>query len=325
MQHAAVQCILAVALMRNLHMDFRKLRHAVALARFLNFTKAAESLGLTQSALTRSIQALERQYQVRLFDRNRNMVAVTAVGRDFLRHAETLLRNEAELASMASHAARGDGGRIALGMAPLATRTLLAPLMAEMIDEPGFSANVTTGAPSRLLPLLVEEKIEFCVCTGHTAPMNAPYTGILLANFPIGIVVRKHHPITANASLTPDDLASFPLLLTRTTDFDDGDGAILRLVPGREPALAVEDYDVLMQITAESDGIWITSPLSARAGIVSGTLAYLPIDWLGQTAEIGMIAYVLKHRSLSPLAQNVLARMISLCAGLDRFTHAARS
>ncbi|MDE2303580.1 MAG: LysR family transcriptional regulator [Sphingomonadales bacterium] len=300
-------------------MDSRKLRHAVALARFLNFTKAAESLGLTQSALTRSIQSLEQDYRVRLFDRNRNMVAVTVVGRDFLRHAEKLLRDEAELASMASMAARGESGRIALGMAPLAARTLLAPLMAEMIDKPGFSANVTTGAPNRLLPLLVDEKAEICVCTGHTAPANVPYTGILLAKFPVGIVVRKHHPITAKARLTPEDLAPFPLLLTRASDTDDGAGAIVHLVPSRQPALSVEDYDVLTKVTADSDGIWISSPMSAREGIASGILAYRPIDWLGETVEISMTAYVLKHRSLSPLAQNVLDRLIALCAGLDRF------
>jgi DNA-binding transcriptional LysR family regulator len=40
-------------------MDLRKLRHAVALARHLDFTRAAEALNLTQSALSRSIQALE--------------------------------------------------------------------------------------------------------------------------------------------------------------------------------------------------------------------------------------------------------------------------
>lgn len=299
-------------------MDLRKLRHAVVLARFLNFTKAAEALGLTQSALSRSIQALEDECKVRLFDRNRNMVAVTSIGREFIRHADTMLRHEAELTNMVTHAAKGDSGKIALGMAPLAARTLLSPLMSEMIDKPGFCANVTIGSPKRLLALLVNEAVEICVCTGHTAPANAPYTGILLAHFPIGIVVRKGHPISHMASVTPDDLEPFPLLRTRSTELEDDATSTLHLKPRKQPALTVEDYDILMRVTANSDGVWITSPVSAREGIANGTLTYVPISWLDQAAEIGMTAYFLKHRSLSPLAKKVLDRMISLCGEMDR-------
>jgi DNA-binding transcriptional LysR family regulator len=300
-------------------MDLRKLRHAVVLARFLNFTKAAEALGLTQSALSRSIQTLELECHVRLFDRNRNMVAITAVGREFMRHADMMLRNEAELTNMLGHAAKGDGGMIALGMAPLAARTLLPPLLSEMIGKPGFSANVTTGSPRRLLALLIDEALEICVCTGHTAPANAPYTGILLANFPIGIVARKGHPISRLASVTPEDLEPFPQLRTRSTELEVDASSTLHLDPRKQPALSVEDYDILMRVTANSDGVWITSPVSAREGIANGTLTYVPITRLEQGAEIGMTAYVLRHRSLSPLANKVLDRMISLSGEIDRF------
>ncbi len=306
-------------------MDLRKLRHAVMLARFLNFTKAAEALNLTQSALTRSIQALESECQVRLFDRTRNMVAVTAVGREFLRSAETMLRNEAELSNMLMHAANGDGGRIALGMAPLAARTLLAPLMSEMIGKPGFHANITTGSPKRLLALLVDEALEICVCTAHTAPANAPYSGILLAHFPLGIVVRKNHPIAHLDKVTPEDLEPFPLLRTRSTELDDNATSTLHLGPRKQPALTVEDYDILMRVAAHSDAVWITSPVSAREGLENGTLTHIPISWLEQDVEIPMTAYFLKHRTLSPLAQSILDRMIVLCGEMDHVRASARS
>ena len=58
--------------------DIRSLRHAVVLAKHLNFTRAAEELGLSQSGLTRSLQTLEQDVNMRLFDRDRGSVALSA-------------------------------------------------------------------------------------------------------------------------------------------------------------------------------------------------------------------------------------------------------
>ena len=78
-------------------MDLRQLRHAVTLGKLLNYTKAAQELGLTQSALSRSIQAIEERVQVRLFDRDRGGVRLTELGRLYIARANTLLREAEEL------------------------------------------------------------------------------------------------------------------------------------------------------------------------------------------------------------------------------------
>lgn len=293
-------------------MDLRKLRHAVALARHLNFTKAAGTLNLTQSALSRSIQALEDECQLRLFDRNRNAVEITAAGKEFIHHAQILLRKEADLRDMVSHAARGDGGSIALGMAPLASRTLLAPLMTEMIARPGFRATVTIGAPKKLLPMLLDESVHICVCTArHPAP-HALFTSVALARFPIAVVVRSGHPLTRKARVTSADLKGFPLLRTRASEMDDGEAEPTPTELDTTPVLAIEDYDVLMKITASSDAAWITSPISAHDGIRSGALAQVPISWSEEAPYAHMTAYHLKNRTLSPTAQRILDRLVSL-------------
>jgi DNA-binding transcriptional LysR family regulator len=291
-------------------MDLRKLRHAVALAQHLNFTRAAAALNLTQSALSRSIQALEDECQLRLFDRNRNLVTITAAGRDFIRHAQIMLRKEAEMHEMIGAAARGDGGSVALGMAPLAARMLLAPVMMEMIGKPGFHAAVTLGSPRKLLPMLLDERIHLCVCTYRQLPAQSAFVSIALMRFPISIVVRANHPLTRLASVAAADLDRFPLLRTRSSDEDDDDPA-----PGdeslmRRPVLAIEDYDVLMKITAASDAVWVTSPNSAREGIQSGVLAQIPIAWLKETPYGQMTAYHLKNRTLSPVAQRILGLLM---------------
>lgn len=293
-------------------MDLRKLRHAVALAHHLNFTRAANRLNLTQSALSRSIQALEDECQLRLFDRNRNIVAITAAGREFIRHAEILLRKEAELLDMVSHAARGDGGSVALGMAPLAARTLLAPLMTEMIAKPGFQATVTLGAPAKLMPMLLDESIHICVCTEPDLSTHAMFVAVPLARFPIALVLRADHPLTRLPRVAPADLDRYPLLRTRSLDMDDNDPASSDEGLQKTPVLAIEDYDVLMKITASTDAVWVTSPLSAQEGIMNGTLTQIPISWLLERPHARMTAYHLKGRTLSPTAQRILERLVAL-------------
>lgn len=293
-------------------MELRKLRHAVTLAHHLNFTKAADALNLTQSALSRSIQALEEECQLRLFDRNRNAVAITAAGKDFVSHAQGLLRKETELMEMVSHAAKGDGGNIALGMAPLAARTLLAPLMVEMIAKPGFHAAVTVGTPKKLLPMLMNEEIHIGVCTGRDMSSHALLASVPLATFPISMIVRSNHPLTRQSRVVPSDLERYPQLRTRPFDVEDDEPGTEYALPQTRPALVIEDYDVLMRITSTTDAIWITSPICARERISTGELTQIPIFWLPQTPHATMTAYYLKNRTLSPTSNYILGRIQSL-------------
>jgi DNA-binding transcriptional LysR family regulator len=62
-------------------MDLKNFRHALALAEAGNFVRAAQLVHLTQSALSRSIQALERDLGVQLFDRISGGIKPTAAGK----------------------------------------------------------------------------------------------------------------------------------------------------------------------------------------------------------------------------------------------------
>lgn len=60
--------------------EFRRLRYLVTLAMQLSYARAAEDLGIKQSAVSRAIQSLEREMDLRLFDRDQSGVSVTAQG-----------------------------------------------------------------------------------------------------------------------------------------------------------------------------------------------------------------------------------------------------
>ena len=299
-------------------MKLQKLRHAVMLARLMHFTKAANALHISQSALSRSIQALEDECQQRLFDRNRNKVAITRFGRDFVRHAEALLRNEAELVSMVEHATRGEGGRVAIGMAPLAARTLLAPLMAQMIGERHFHAEITIDVTNRMLSMVLDESIDLCVCTWTGHAQKYPFVGTRLARFPIALIVRKGHPLTELSELNPQDLEPYPVLRTRPQDFTDGSITFPGLATQKPAAVTIGDYDVLAHIAIGSDAVWITSPVAVRERIIEGSLIQLPISWLPETPYFDLTAYVLADRTPSMIAQRVMAGLVRLSNEFSR-------
>jgi DNA-binding transcriptional LysR family regulator len=94
-------------------MDLRSLRHVVVLGRLLSYTKAAEELGMSQPALSRSIQMVEQRAKVRLFDRDRGGVHLTAIGRLFVDRAAAVLREVDDLDRVLSRAASGAEGNVA--------------------------------------------------------------------------------------------------------------------------------------------------------------------------------------------------------------------
>jgi len=73
-------------------MSIRALRYLIALADCLNFTRAAERCSVTQSTLSIQLRKLEDYLGVRLFDRDRVHVTLTAEGHKALRYARVAVR-----------------------------------------------------------------------------------------------------------------------------------------------------------------------------------------------------------------------------------------
>lgn len=283
-------------------MELRKLRHAVTLSRFLNFTRAAHELHITQSALSRSIQALEAECRFQLFDRNRGMVALTQAGREFIRHAEALLRNEAALRNVIGHASQGDGGHITLGVTPLVSRILLAPVLASWVGRPHFHAEVVLASSKQILSMVMQETIDLGICVGDLSIGNTPFAAVALAQLPLALIVRRDHPLCGLDTVRAEDVEQYPLVRSPPFSSDDGLPVVVGLA---RPAVTVEDYDVISRIVTASDAVWVTCPIAAKQGISSGDLVPIPMSWLADT-KISIVAYALSQRTLSPVASAML-------------------
>jgi len=111
-----------------------------------NFARAAEMLGLTPSAVSRSVARLEAQVGVRLFDRNSREVSLTEEGRRFHTQVMPLLAGLDEAAAEAAGAAAAVRGRLRVSVDPWFARMVLASKLQQfLVRYPLLSVDVSTS------------------------------------------------------------------------------------------------------------------------------------------------------------------------------------
>ncbi len=103
----------------------RDLRYFVAIAEELNFTRAAERLFVSQPALSKQIRQLEDGLRVRLFDRDRRSVALTAPGEALLPAAREMLRSWDEAQRAVGDAAAAEAAVLTVGLSTSVGRGLI--------------------------------------------------------------------------------------------------------------------------------------------------------------------------------------------------------
>src|SRR5689334_8952814 len=246
-------------------MDLRSLRHVVVLAKLLSYTKAAQELCLTQSALTRSIQGIERRCNARLFDRDRGGVHLTAVGRAFVERATALLRESDDLDRMLRRSTNADVGEVSFGMGPLAAQALLpAVLPGTFATKPELRTHVMVRNVETLLPALVREEIEFLICPEDPVPASAPVKSSFLGWFPMSLLVRAGHPLFNQE----DTEQGYPLLSPgQFRSIESWPRYCRPYLSG--PLHIIEDYGVAARLTEVTEAIWLCSTFAASPEIAA--------------------------------------------------------
>lgn len=287
-------------------MDLRSLKHVVVLSRLLSYTKAAQELSLTQSALTRSIQATERSANARLFDRDRSGVRLTPLGRMFVDRAAALLREADDLERMLRRSMNADVGEVSFGMGPLAAQALLPTVLSRTLEtRPELRTHVLVRNVATLLPALVQEEIEFFICPEDPVPMSAPVKSVLLGWFPMSLLVRAEHPILDSSQSSSD--CNYPILSPgRFKSVESWPRYCRPYLTG--PLHIIEDYGVAARVTQSTDAIWLCSTFAAWTEIRAGQLREFPAPPGQKALRFRMMLYSLENRSRSPAAL-LLTRM----------------
>ncbi|MBV9182663.1 MAG: LysR family transcriptional regulator [Acidobacteria bacterium] len=191
-------------------MELRQLRYFAALARELNFSRAARRLNISQPPLSRQIQQLESELGLRLFVRNKRSVHLTDAGRALLAEAESLIDHAARLKDMASLAAQGKAGVVRIGIGMGLGEHVNAAVTEHSKHFPSVEVELHDIFSTRQNHALRERMIDvgFMRPPVDTGLMSEP---IVKEHFEV-IICRKH-PLALKKSLTLAELAFEPLLI----------------------------------------------------------------------------------------------------------------
>ena len=175
--------------------DLRLIRHFESVYRLGSFSKAADEIGLSQSALTKSIQSLELAWGVTLFHRTTRSVAPTDAGKrlypmslDLLAHAETV---KAET--------RGGERELKVVSGPAILETLIHPAILGFRQQfPRTRITAETMPPAHAVEELVQRRIHILIY--HTTTIRGlPHANRLrtkkLFNEPYMVVCRPDHDV----------------------------------------------------------------------------------------------------------------------------------
>lgn len=278
--------------------ELRRLRYLVTLSMRLNYARAADDLGITQSALSRAIQSLEREMGMRLFDRDQSGVSLTPEGQRVVEKAEALLANAKDFEHQVKMTSLRLEGRIRFGMAPVVMQALLpATIPARLRAAPDFIHEVVVRESEALWHMLTAREIEFFVSPDWELPDTLPTRVDVLGEFPLSLAVRSGHPLlTASACAE-----RFPVLVSA---FGSKAGQLpvpLAYATPGGPHL-FEDAATLNRLTQACDAIWMTSAYAIAPDLADGTLVELPWPAGDVPGTFRVSMYSLERRSLSPSA-----------------------
>lgn len=188
-----------------------------AAARHQSFTRAADELALTQSAVCRQVAALEDFVGVELFRRTRRGVVLTEAGAAYSRRVRARLE-EVERDALELMTTGGAGGVLELGVLPTFAAKWLLPRLRGYLDaHPGVTVNLTP----RTRPFLFEEtELDATIYAGESG-WPGTQAHFLLAEALIAVgspglraeaLARREPTRTGDDRLTPADLARLPRL-----------------------------------------------------------------------------------------------------------------
>ena len=249
--------------------DLAKLQQLLVIARAGSFSRAADELRITQPALSRSVAAVEQRYGFRIFERGRGGAAPTAVGVMVLADAEALVREARALDQNLHLYARGDAGKVAIGMGPLIASLTLRSLATRLLAErPRLQLRCSVKSPDVLLAELLAGRVEMVFCATEPAPQASEIAIQPLGSITLALIARADHPLAAADGLTMAQVGAFPIAHSAHAAAEELH-AEDRFAGG---ALYCDNYEIVRQIVLESDAVWMSSPERVADGSGGGSI-----------------------------------------------------
>ncbi|MPV85276.1 LysR substrate-binding domain-containing protein [Ostreibacterium oceani] len=190
------------------------LRMIIALDEHGTILNAANVMGLSQPAITKRLQDLERDLGVTLFHRMSRGVEPTPYGEIIIKHAHIIINQLRDAEGEVSDLAAGQGGRLTIGLTVAASTDLVSRSVIELLAQrKNVQINLVEDYNIRLIPSLKRGNLDLIV---GRLPNKNQYEDIHIEHFyneTLQLVVRNEHPLAKRKNVSPADLLAWNWLM----------------------------------------------------------------------------------------------------------------
>jgi DNA-binding transcriptional LysR family regulator len=197
-----------------------QLRHFVVVADLGSYAQASAFLFLTQPALTRSIQSVERELGGAVFDRLGRRIALTPFGLEVLVRARHLLNDAEALKQTGKALHAGLIGKLRVGLSSAPGALLSTPLMLYMAEHhPRLQVDISRGKTDVLLNELRGQRLDAAIVDIRSLRPSADLQVDQSFELDAGFLARKDHPLAQlGRAVTLEEVMAYPVASTPLSD-----------------------------------------------------------------------------------------------------------
>ncbi len=302
-------------------LDSTRLAAFVAVAREGGFSKAARTLGRTQSSISEGVSQLEDELGHRLFVRDARSTRLTPEGRVLLEHAERIL-DEMQLARTRLESAGSQPqGELTVGTTDTLACYLLPPVFAALRREhPGVQLRLENRPSPSIAVEVAERRLPVGVISlplpSELKAGGRPVAERLriepLVKLEEVVICPPGHPLARRKTVSALQLVEHPLLLL---DRSTGTRALLDRAfdaLGKTPEVVMEtrSVDVLKRLVELGFGVSVVPSMAVAREGRARSLAVVPLQRLGPDRSVGLITHATGQLPPAARAFAQLARQL---------------
>lgn len=236
-------------------METRYARVVEEVAKLGSIRAASETIGYTQSAITKILHRIEDEFGERLFERHPRGMRLNEYGAAFLEHSLAIDKEMRDAKSKIAALKSGETGRVVLGTAAWSTQILPGILSKVVKTRPNLKFRVVESNAGHLEKLLLEGRIDFAI-SAISQPMDDQIVVESMGEVVFGLVTAVDHPLTRLRQVRMKDLADYRWILAdgdrRTATFLERQFAAHNL-PWSSPDIEILPRHTLMEIVSNTE------------------------------------------------------------------------
>ena len=281
-------------------MDIIGLRTFIALAETHSFSRAADTLHVTQPAVSKRIAALEQSLGVKLFDRIGKHIQLTEAGAALLPGSRRILEEVDENQRIVSNLQHRIRGKLSMATSHHVGLHRLPDVLKHYIQAfPDVELDIHFLDSEQAVPQILQGEIEFAIVTLPDEP-QPQLRHIELWSDPMHCVVAKNHALAKQTKVTHQQLRQQPAILQTTGTHTR---KLVDTVFGSKPPATIlleTNYLETIKVMVQAGLGWSMLPDS----MIDPSLAVLNASKLNIDRHLGVVLH--EQRTLSSAANSML-------------------